>query len=350
MLTEVLLCAVGLVVLSVAADHLVQGSSRLAAWLRINPIVVGIVVIGFGTSAPEFLVSATAAARGDTGIAVGNIVGSNILNLTLILGIAALLADVRVRASVVAHESRLAVIAVAVFAVFAWQGLNPVTGVLLAVLLFGALAVLIRWALADRSPAMTVEVCEFIGSEQIHPPFSDLDTESAHSSEDDTGGEFQDYPDAARYPAHPVRRASIRALIGLGGVLLGSQVLVVNASAIATRFGVSQVIIGLTLIALGTSLPELVTTVQAQRRGESALVVGNLFGSNLFNSLGGGAVIGLASGSAHPAKASVVSIVIMVATAVLAWVLLRRDLRVSRSEGLILLAVYVLTLPLLLVS
>jgi cation:H+ antiporter len=350
MLTEVLLCAVGLMVLSVAADHLVQGASRLAARLRINPIVVGIVVIGFGTSAPEFLVSATAAARGDTGIAVGNIVGSNILNLTLILGIAALLGDVRVQASVVAQETRLAVTAVVIFAVFGWQGLSPVTGVLLAMLMFAALAVLIRWARAGRSPALTIEVREFIGSEHLDPPFSDLDTETVHNVEYDTGEEFQACPDTNYSPAHPIRRASIRALIGLGGVLLGAHLLVVNASAIATRLGVSQVIIGLTVIALGTSLPELITTVQAQRRGESALVVGNLFGSNLFNSLGGGAVIGLAAGSGHPAKASVVSLVVMVATAVLAWVLLRRGLRVSRTEGLVLLAAYGLTLPLLLVS
>ena len=345
MLIELLLCAAGLVVLSVAADHLVQGSSRLAARLRVNPVVVGIVVIGLGTSAPEFLVSASAAARGDTGIAVGNIVGSNILNLTLILGVAAMISGVRVQASVVAREARLAVAAVAVFAVFAWTGLNPLTGTALALVLIAAMTTLIRWAVSGRSPALAVEVNEFTGIDPTDPPFSDCDTESA----DHASGGFYAGSDVSA-PAHRIGLEAVRALLGLGGVLLGAQVLVVNASTIATRFVVPPVVIGLTLVALGTSLPELVTTVQAQRRGESDLVVGNLFGSNLFNSLGGGAVIGLATGSDHPAKASAVFAVVMVITAVLAWVLLRRDLRLTRGEGLILLAAYLLTLPLLLSS
>lgn len=347
MVIEVLLCAVGLMVLSVAADHLVRGSSRLAVRLRVKPVVVGIVVIGLGTSAPEFLVSASAAARGDTGIAVGNIVGSNILNLTLILGVAALIAAVRVQASVVAREVRLTVAAVSVFAVVAWRGLNPLTGVMLAALLVAALVVLVRWALSSRSPALVVGVVEF-SRPTAGAEFSDIDTDSADAAAE-ADGELDGDEDTA-VVTQGLAVEAVRALLGLGGVLFGAQLLVVNASLIATRFGVSHVVIGLTLVALGTSLPELVTTVQAQRRGESDLVVGNLFGSNLFNSLGGGAVIGLASGSGHSAKGSAAFLAVMVATAVLAWLLLRRGLRLSRAEGLLLLGVYALTVPLLLSS
>ena len=138
----------------------------------------------------------------------------------------------------------------------------------------------------------------------------------------------------------------IRAILGLAGVLAGAQLLVVNASSIATRLGMSQLMIGLTIVALGTSLPELVTTIAAQRRGESDLVVGNLFGSNLFNSLAGGAVIGFATGT--PPRPPVALLVVMILTAVLAWALLRRGLNLTRFEGAILLAVYVISLPLIL--
>ena len=127
------LAVAGLVLLTVSADHLVLGSSRVAAKLRVSPVVVGVVVIGLGTSAPELLVSGLAAARGDTGIAVGNLVGSNILNLTLILGVAALIGTVGVSSTVIRREVRLAVVAVAMFAVAAWIGLSVWTGAVLAI-------------------------------------------------------------------------------------------------------------------------------------------------------------------------------------------------------------------------
>lgn len=324
MLVQIVLAVAGLVVLTFAADHLVLGSSRLAQRMRISPVVVGVVVIGLGTSAPEFLVSGVAAARGDTGLAVGNIAGSNILNLTLILGIAALAGSVAVTSQVIRREVPLAVGAVTLFSFLAWAGLNPMTGAVLAVAGVGAMVALLRWAGRGRS------------NEEVA-------TEAT---------EFTQAPATLDVPVQPSRLPAwfepVRALLGLAGVLAGAQLLVSNASALATDLGVPQVIIGFTLVALGTSLPELVTTVQAQRRGESDLVVGNLFGSNLFNSLIGGAVVGLASGSAEPGKAAVALSVTMILTAGLAWMLLRRGLALTRIEALVLLAAYALTMPLLL--
>ena len=142
----------------------------------------------------------------------------------------------------------------------------------------------------------------------------------------------------------------VRALLGLAGVLVGAQLLVTNASSIAERLGVSQVVIGVTLVALGTSVPELVTTIAAQRRGESDLVVGNLFGSNLFNSLAGGAVIGFAAGSNPYQRPALALLVAMALTAVVAWALLRRGLRLTRVEGAVLLGIYVVTLPVVLLG
>ena len=313
MVVRFLLCALGLVVLTVAADHLVRGTSRLAARLRIRPVIIGVVVIGLGTSAPEFLVSGTAAARGDRDIAIGNLVGSNILNLTLVLGLAALVARVVVASSVIRREVPLAVAAVAAFAVVARLGLATASGVVLALLLALALVLLLRWSV--DAPA---------------DPVADEAREAT-----------------ATGPGHRLPVEVLRAVIGLAGVLLGAQLLVANSAAIAEDLGVPAFVIGFTLVALGTSLPELVTTIQAQRRGETDLVVGNLFGSNLFNSLGGGAVIGFADGG-HPARAGTVEAVVMVATGLLAWGLLRRGRRLDRYDGVALLIAYAVTLPLLL--
>ncbi|MBB5868075.1 cation:H+ antiporter [Allocatelliglobosispora scoriae] len=307
-----LLAAAGLVVLTFAADHLVIGSSRLATRMRVNPVVVGVIVIGLGTSAPEFLVSGVAAARGDTGIAIGNLIGSNILNLTLILGIAALIAPIAVASSVVRREVPLAVGAVAVLGVLAWWGLNPLTAAVLTVCLAGALYLLVRWANNGRNAELETEVADVV--------------EAGHRT--------------------PVE--VLRAVAGLAGVLVGAQLLVTNASSIAEHYGVPQVVVGFTVVALGTSLPELVTTIQAQRRGETDLVVGNLFGSNLFNSLAGGAVVGFAAGPHATARASVALVSAMIFTGMLGWALLRRGLRLTRVEGLVLLVAYAATLPLLL--
>ena len=315
MMVQIVGAIAGLVLLASAADHLVLGSSRLAHRLRISPVVVGVVVIGLGTSAPEFLVSGLAAARGDTGIAVGNIVGSNILNLTLLLGVAAIIAPIPVVSRVVRREVPLAFAAIVLFGVLAVvAGLAVPTAAILAAAGLAALWSLVRWARTDRTAAeLAHEVDEFVTR------------------------------------VEPVRRTwveVVRAVLGLLGVLAGAQLLVTGASAVATGLGVSQLVIGFTLVALGTSLPELVTSIQAQRRGESDLVVGNLFGSNLFNSLIGGAVIGFADGTT--AYAGVVLVSVMVVTAGLAWVLLRRGLRLTRLEGVALTLAYVLVAPLLL--
>ncbi len=324
MLVQILLAVAGLVVLTFAADHLVLGSSRLAARIRISPVVVGVVVIGLGTSAPEFLVSGVAAARGDTGLAVGNIAGSNILNLTLVLGIAALAGPIAITSQVIRREVPLAVGAVILFSLLAWVGLRPLAGAVLAVAGVAAVIVLLRWAGQGRST-------------------DEIATDAT---------EFAQSPATLDVPVPPSRLPAwfepVRAILGLAGVLAGAQLLVSNASTIATDLGVSPVIIGFTVVALGTSLPELVTTIQAQRRGESDLVVGNLFGSNLFNSLIGGGIVGLASGSAAPGRAAVALSTTMILTAALAWVLLRRGLTLTRTEALILLAAYALTIPLLL--
>lgn len=328
MTIRILLAVAGLLLLTVAADHLVLGASQLAHRLRIRPVVVGVVVIGLGTSAPELLVSGVAAARGDTSIALGNITGSNILNLTMVLGVAALVAKVTVRSTVVHREARLAVSAVVLFGLLAWTGLTVVTGAVLLLAAAGALWLLVRWAGGGQAHTLLGDVVDHVDGDAI--------------TRDDPGGHTD--PTQRQLPAWS---EPVRTVLGLAGVLAGAQLLVVNAAAIATDLGVPQLVIGITLVAVGTSLPELVTTIQAQRHGESDLLVGNLFGSNLFNSLVGGAVIAFAAPTSVPGT-NIALVVVMSLTALTAWALLRRSFSLTRREGSVLLAAYVLTMPLLL--
>jgi cation:H+ antiporter len=302
----------GLALLTVGADQAVVGASRLATLLRVAPVIVGVIVIGLGTSAPEFVVSGTAAVRDNAGLALGNLVGSNILNVTLVLGVVAVVSPVMVRSSVPVREAPLMAAAVAVFGAFALVGLKFVAGVLLAVLSVGALALLVRLSRVQDGDPLPDDVAAFVSAR------------------------------ARRWWVE-----ALRTVLGLAATLGGAQLLVANAVTLAHRWGVSDQVIGFTLVAFGTSLPELMTSVQAQRRGEGDLMVGNLLGSNIFNSLIGGAVVGLAAGGSTIAPFGFAAVTAMVFAAVLAWLLLWRGSRITRPEACVLLAAYVCVLPLL---
>jgi len=303
---------IGLALLTVAADQLVLGSGRLAAGWGISPVVVGVVVIGIGTSAPEFVVSGLAAAAGNPGLALGNLVGSNIINVTLILGIAGLVAPIAVRSSVARREAPLTVLAVTVLAALAVLGLGRIAGVVLLVLTVAAVVLLIRFSREQPADPLAGEVSEF-----LEPP----------------------------PPSHRPVIEVVRAAAGLAGTLAGAELVVVTATGAADRLGVPAGVIGLTVVAFGTSLPELVTAIQAQRRGEGDLLIGNLLGSNLFNSLAGGAIVGLAE-RAGPVRMAVAAPAVMIAVNLLVWLLLRRRPGTGRIAAGLLLATYLITLPL----
>jgi cation:H+ antiporter len=212
------------------------------------------------------------------------------------------------------------VAAVILFALAAWCGLSVWTGAILVAAAVVAIGLLVHWARRGHNNDVA-----------------------------DAATEFAETPAVLDAPVAPSRVPAavepVRAVLGLVGVLIGAQLMVANASALAIRIGVSQVVIGFTLVALGTSLPELVTTIAAQRRGETDLVVGNLFGSNLFNSLAGGAVIAFVGPPGLSARPAVALAGVMVLTALLSWALLRRGLRLTRPEGVILVGVYLVSLP-----
>ena len=330
---ELMAVVAGLALLARAADALVLGCSGVAARIGVPSVVVGVVVIGFGTSAPELLVSGIAAVSGAPALGVGAVVGSNIANLTLVLGAAALVAPVAVRAAVVRREAPLSLAACVAFALAVRAGMPRLAGLALLLLLALALLVLVRAALRDQPP-------------------TDAPAADRAGRSEDAGASAAIARDVegllAEQTTVPLRQVGLQAAGGLLGTLLGAQALVWGAVGLARAMSLPEGFIGATVVAVGTSLPELVTAVQASRRGEPDLVVGNLLGSNLFNALAVGGLVALLSGGATVGDGlRGAGLIVMLAVAALATVFMRRRFAVVRWEAATLIAVYVATLPLL---
>lgn len=314
MIIDLLTVTGGLVTLLVGAELLVRGASALALRLGITPVVVGLTVVAFGTSSPELVVSLTAAVHGQPGVALGNVVGSNICNLGLILGIAALIRPVVVHSRVIRLDMPLMI------------GASLLTWGLLADGRLGRLDGLL----------LTLGVVAFT-------TFSVFQGRREASAVQEEFGEGVGPASARLLPS---------VLLVAGGLVLltfGGRLLVDGAVAIARGAGVSETVIGLTLVALGTSLPELATSAVAALRGQSDLAVANVVGSNIFNLLG---VLGPTALVAplESVPVSSVDLAVMVGIAALAWPLLRTGARVSRGEGALLLLVYGLYVAYLLAS
>lgn len=294
---------VGLVVLTKAADQFVLGAARISLALRISAVVVGAVVVGFGTSAPEMLVSTLAAIDGNGEVGLGNIVGSNVANLTLVLGTAALIVPVAIGGGVLRREAPLMLGAVVLFGWLVQDGIVAWEVVALLVAMAVVLVVIIRSGGVD-DPELEEEVGEF--ADQTHP--------------------------------HPLKAEVVRTVLGLVGTLVGAQLLVTGAVEIADAVGLSGGFVGFTLVAVGTSLPELVTTISAARAGETDLIVGNLLGSNIFNSLVVGATMGFAgSGLDAPDLLGIgVVMMVVVAAGLVVMMVVRRTLTRVEGAGLIL--------------
>ncbi|MEM7288358.1 MAG: calcium/sodium antiporter [Actinomycetota bacterium] len=301
MILDLIFLVVGLGLLVYAADNFVLGSARLATLLDMSPVVIGAVVMGFGTSAPEMLVSAIAAAGGDRDLGVGNIVGSNVANLTLVLGTAAFVTRMTISRTTVRREIPLAIAASVVFALFVLDGaLSRAEGAVLAALLVAVVGYLVRQGLAD-------DVVDDDGDEPLE-----------------------------------LRKEILRAAAGLVGTVIGAQLVVTGATGVADAWGVSGGFIGFSLVALGTSLPELVTCVACARRSETELIVGNLFGSNIFNSLAVGGAMGLVGpGDIGDDLLTGVGLALMLGVAMVAFGLAAKGLFVDRRDGILLLGLYV---------
>jgi len=300
----------GLALLVWSADRFVEGSAATAGHFGMPPLLIGMVVVGFGTSAPEMVVSALAASQGNPGLALGNAYGSNITNIALILGITAVIAPIAVHSQVMRKE--LPILALVTLAA-AWLLFDGELSRLDAAGLLVLFALLLGWSI-------------WSGMRK---------TDDAFATEMDA--------ELAAHPM-PIRKAILWLVVGLVLLIISSRVLVWGAVDLATRFGVSDLVIGLTIVAIGTSLPELASSIIAARKGEHDLALGNILGSNLFNTL---AVVGIAGSIAPMAVANEVlmrDIPVMVGLTLALFVLgygFRGPGRINRVEGAGLLAVFV---------
>lgn len=300
---------IGLVILVWSADRFVDGASGTARYAGMSPLLIGMLIVGFGTSAPELVVSVIAASDGNPGLALGNAYGSNITNIGLVVGLVAVLAPIQVQSRIVRRELPILLV-ITLFA--GWQLLDNDLSRLDGFLLLVVFAGIMGWSvLQGRQPGDVLEA-EYTAELDSH--------------------------------VMTLRAALLWLVVGLIGLVLSSRALVWGAVEIATSLGVSDLIIGLTVVAIGTSLPELASSLAAIRKQQHDLALGNVIGSGLFNTL---AVVGLASSiSPMQIESAVLSRdwVLMLALTVLLLVMgigtRQRPGRINRFEGIVLLLIY----------
>lgn len=301
-----LFLVLGFVLLVKGADIFVEGSSAIANYFRIPSFIIGLTIVAFGTSAPEAAVSITAAVSGQNGIAVGNVIGSNIFNLLMVLGICSIIKPCPVSASILKEEYPLSI---------------------------GATLLLIVLCLVPASPAGTLLLSRIDGIIflAVFAVFIIVTIKKSLASP-------QDEDDSPR-DSISLPKSIILSIVGIAGIIWGGQLVVENATEIAVSFGVSQTLIGLTIVAIGTSLPELVTSGIAAAKGKTDIAVGNVIGSNLFNIL---FVLG-ASVTVHPISVEQVSIydaiILLAATLIVMGASLRKK-QTGKLSGIIFILLY----------
>lgn len=302
MLIDILLIIAGLVLLVKGGDWLIDGSVVIARRAQLSSMVIGLTVIGFGTSMPELLVSVQASLAGNPGIAIGNVVGSNISNIALILGASAIICPLPTTRSTMRIDMPFMVLAAILMVGIAWTGsIERIPGLLLFIMLLS----FVTW--------------------QIRRSRKQVQNQ-------------QDEEPAKNYS---IFKAVLVVLISFGLLVLGANILVNGASSIASQLGVSDRVIGLTIVAVGTSLPELFASIMAARKGETDMAVGNIIGSVSFNIL---CVIGL-SATICPIQDSNVGFLtdylLMIGLCLLLWLFMSTKRLLERWEGAVLLLIYI---------
>ena len=310
MLTAIAAVVLGLALLVWSADRFVEGAAATARHLGMPALLIGMVVIGFGTSAPEMMVSALASLQGNPGIALGNAYGSNIANIALILGLTALISPIVVHSQILRKELPVLTAVSLLAAAQLWDGhLSRLD----AFVLLGVLAALVGWSilqgLRERSDTLGIEMEQELTARPM-----------------------------------PLPRALVWLTVGLVLLIVSSRILVWGAVSIAQTLGISDLVIGLTIVAIGTSLPELASSLIAVRKGEHDLALGNVIGSNLFNTL---AVVGIA-GAIHPldvppevlTRDMAVMGALTLSLFIIGYGFRGRQGRINRVEGAVLLSVF----------
>jgi cation:H+ antiporter len=327
LLFDILRAVAGLAVLVFAADRLVRSAIRVSRAFGLSTVLIGAVVVGFGTSIPEFVVSVLASVEGELELAISNVVSSNTANVTLVLGVAALVTPLAARRRIVRREGALMFAAVVALAAALANGyLGMVEGFILGALLIGAIALMVRWSNEDPDAL----IGQFDDGDAKAASFDRVEPEESEEDED---------------PGRDSWRRSVgkEILIGIAALvitLIAADSLLDGVVGVGERLGWSVVVLGL-VTGVGTSLPELAAGIAGARHGHPDLVIGNVVGSNVFNSLG---VAGLAAivGPGSVAGITTALIFIMVAAAFVAGAFAFTGHRISRIEGGVLLTGFVL--------
>lgn len=300
----------GLVVLTLGAEILIRGATALARRFGVSDLLIGLTLVGFGTSTPELVSSVQAALVGSPGVAVGNVVGSNIANILLILGISALIAPFAVERKAFRRDGLVVLLA---------------TLAAIGVSLTGEFG---RLAGAAFLAAIVLYIIYAFMTERRAPDSPEAEYHKA---------------EAAALPVGPKSPALdiLMALAGLALLVVGAKYLVTGAIGVAARLGVSETIIGLTIVAIGTSLPELVTSVMAAVRGKSALALGNVIGSNIYNTLGILGTTALIHPVAAPAEIIRFDNWVMLGATLLMILFVTTRSRLDRLEGAVMVSCYI---------
>ena len=295
---EYLLLLIGFVLLIKGADFFVDGSSSLARIMKVPSVIIGLTIVAMGTSAPEASVSVNAALAGSNDIAISNVIGSNLFNGLVVVGVCAFMAGFKTNPEILKRDMPLNIIVTAILCIMLLdRHINHIEGIILLISMAVYIAVMVISALKNRE---TADECKILS----------------------------------------LPKSLIFIIGGLIAVIFGGTLVVDNACLIAKDFGVSENFIGLTIIAIGTSLPELVTSITATRKGDSGLALGNAIGSNLFNIL---FILGM-SATICPLNVlseSIIDCIILLVSAVILYVFARTKKTMNRWEGIVCVFLYV---------
>ena len=350
MAINIVLLVLGVIIVLKGADWLTDGAVNIATRFGVSQMVIGLTIVAMGTSMPEFCVSMVSALKGTPDLAVGNVVGSNILNTLLIVGCSALVAPIMVKRSSVKRDIPFAVVASLLMLLFCLDG--AIGRVDAAVLFAGfclfmfvtlkyaktteehAAAVATSGAAMATAAAASTSVSETPTSQTSAPEASTSQPSSSEASSSETSAS-----EASQASGTSMLKAVVMLVVGLLCLIAGSNMFVDNASFVASSLGVSDAVIGLTIVAGGTSMPELATSMVSAKKGNSDIAIGNVIGSNVFNILMIIGITGLVK-PMHIAGITTLDLIMMLASMLLMWFFCRTTYKVKRWEGAVLTIIY----------
>ena len=344
MAINIVLLVLGVIIVLKGADWLTDGAVNIATRFGVSQMVIGLTIVAMGTSMPEFCVSMVSALKGTPDLAVGNVVGSNTLNTLLIVGCSALVAPIMVKRSSVKRDIPFAVVASLLMLLFCLDG---AIGRVDAAVLFAGFClfmfVTLKYAkttdehsaaVATSGAATTTAISEASTSQASSSEASSSGTSAPEASSSETSA-----PEASQASGTSMLKAVVMLVVGLLCLIAGSNMFVDNASFVASSLGVSDAVIGLTIVAGGTSLPELATSMVSAKKGNSDIAIGNVIGSNVFNILMIIGITGLVK-PMHIAGITTLDLIMMLASMLLMWFFCRTTYKVKRWEGAVLTIVY----------